>query len=359
MRTIFTTEDLKNFIEQVFNGNLRKSLLSNGQIVYDNENSEEIIMINDDDGETTTIDLAKYLNITFYSWKERLLEKSNVGIDANPQLSNFENWVQSLNFSMNEAYALVEKIDEEIVTSQDIDSSTISARVTFLMQADKIKNLDYYVTKIRNNFVGVPQEIQNSYGEMLTAYFLMGDLLFEQEPMMTQLGECIVCTANVQLSYMAQAMGWMDNKIYLSFDGDDTYDENGDIVGETKYMEMPLTEATWQAVFTSNTLPTAERPDITGIVTTAISNIKTISFFDFKNKQLTMRLNDIFWSLGAIRKNGLLTSVEDVNIPVFVKVTSNGNSYVYKDVIERMEKHIVNSDFNISSITLKNWGKII
>lgn len=359
MRTIFTTEDLKNFIEQVFNGNLRKSELSNGAIAYANENSEQIYLINEDDGEKSAVDLAKYLNINFYSWKERLAEKTNLGIDANPELSKFEDWVQSLNFSMNEAYALVEKIDEEIVTSQDIDSSTISARVTFLIQADKIKNLDYYVTKIRNKLVGLPQEIENSYGKMLTAYFLMGDLLFEQEPMMTQFGECIVCSANVQLSYMAEAMGWTDNKIYLSLDGDDTYNESGEIVGETKYMEMPLTEATWQAIFTSNPLTTVNRPDITGIVTTAVSNVKTFSFFDFKGSSLTVRLNEIFWTLGAVRKNGLLTTVADVNIPVYVKVVNGANSYVYKDVIERMEKHIVNSEFNISSITLKNWGKIV
>ena len=68
---------------------------------------------------------------------------------------------------MNESYGLVEKIDEEVTASQDIDSSIITGKVTFLIQTDKVKNLDYYVTKIRNKYLGVPQDIQKSYSDIL------------------------------------------------------------------------------------------------------------------------------------------------------------------------------------------------
>ena len=167
MRTSFTAEDFKNVIEATFNGNLRASQLSNGDIEYKNENSEKIILIDEDSGERKEADLAEYLNVLFYSWKQRIVEKGVEAINEDPQLSIFEDWVQSLNFSMKEAYALVEKIDEEVVSSQDIDSATIIGKITFLIQADKIKNLDYYVTKIRNKFLGVPQDIQNEYGEII------------------------------------------------------------------------------------------------------------------------------------------------------------------------------------------------
>ena len=49
---------------------------------------------------------------------------------------------------MNEAYALVEITDEEVTVSQDIDSSTKTGNITFLIQTDKVKNLDYYVSKL-------------------------------------------------------------------------------------------------------------------------------------------------------------------------------------------------------------------
>lgn len=357
MRTIFIAEDIKNIIETTFNGNLRQYQFSKQTIPYNNPNSEKILLIDENSGETQEKDIAEYLNIRFYNWKERLVSKENDGIDDMSHFSVFEEWVQSLNFSMNEAYALVEKIDEEVTASQDIDSATIIGKITFLIQADKVANLDYYVAKIRNAFLGVPQDIQNSYGDIIKAYIMMGSLSYDQEPFMSQLGETVIVSSNFRISYLANALTWNDTKIEISLQGDDTYDENGNIVGETKYLEMPITKASFQNIFTTNPLPTSQRPDLTGFIASAISTSKTFTFFDF-NKDLTMQFNDIFWSCSANRIDGRETSVKDVNIPIFIKVTSNNKSYIYKDIIDNMQKSLTNNDFNISSITTKGWGKI-
>lgn len=357
MRTNFTIEDVKNIIETIFNGNLKQSKLSNGSIAYVNPNSEKIMLIDEDDNTSREIDLAEYLNVKFYNWKERLVSKSDESIDEQPTLSVFESWVQSLNFSMNEAYALVEKIDEEVTASQDIDSSTIIGKITFLIQADKIKNLDYYVTKIRNSFLGVPQDIQNSFGDKIKSFIMIGALSYDQEPFTMQLGECLIVSLNFRLSYLADALTYSDTEIQISLNGDDLYDENGNIVGETKYLTMPLTKATFQNIFGTNPVPTSLRPDLTGFVANSLSTAKTLTFFDF-NKDLSLQFNDLFWSSPAIRVDGRVKAVQDVNIPVFIRVKSNGHSYVYKDVIEVMQKNLTNNDFNISSITLKGWGKI-
>lgn len=357
MRTIFTAEDVKNIIETIFNGNLRQFLMSKGDIPYNNPNSEKILLIDEDDGTQQEKDLAEYLNIKFYNWKERLVAKRDDDLRQDQNFSVFEDWVQSLNISMNEAYALVEKIDEEVTASQDIDSSTIIGKITFLVQADKIKNLDYYVSKIRNAFLGVPQDIQNSFGDVIKAYIMMGALSYDQEPFVSQLGETLIVSANFRLSYLANALTWTDTEIEISLNGDDVYDENGDIVGESKYLQMPITKASFQNIFSSNPLPTSARPDLTGFVASSLSTAKTFTFFDF-NKELTMQFNDLFWSCSAYRVNGVVSTVREVNIPVFIRVTSNGKSYVYKDVIDNMQKNLTNNDFNISSITTKGWGKI-
>ena len=359
-RTIFTTEDVKNIVEQIFNGNLRQSRLSRGMVEYENPNSEKILLIDSDSGEQTEKDLAEYLNIDFYAWKQRLVEKSSR--DAEEGYETFDDWVLSLNFSMNEAYALVETTDEDTVASQDIDSATKMGKITFIVQSDKIKNLDYYVAKIRNSFLGNPQHIQNSYGDNIVSYILMGTLMYDQEPIMTQIGECIIVSLNFRISYMSEALTYNDTKIEISLDGDDMYDARGNIVDasgkptDTKYLQMPITKATWQLIFASTAVPTAKRPDLTGFVATSISNVKTFSFFDF-NKELTMKFNDLFWRLSAHRINGVLSEKNSVNVPVYIRITSNGNSYVFKDMIDNMEKVLSNSDFNISSITLKGWGK--
>lgn len=356
MRTIFTIEDIKDIVEQIFNGNLKEYKLSKGSIPYKNPNSEKVLLIDEDDGTSQEVDIAEYLNVKFYNWKERLVSKENDGVDSNPSLSVFETWVQSLNFSMNEAYALVEKIDEEVTASQDIDSSTIIGKVTFLIQTDKIKNLDYYVTKIRNNFLGVPQDIQNSYGDKIKSFIMLGALSYDQEPFTSQLGECVVVSLNFRLSYLADALTYSDTEILISLDGDDEYDENGNVQGTTKYLTMPITKASFQNIFGTNAVPTSSRPDLTGFIANSISNAKTLTFFDF-NKELTMKFNDLFWRCSAIRVDGVLKAVEDVNIPVYIKVKSNNHFYIYKDVIENMQKSLTNNDFNISSISLKGWGK--
>ena len=358
MRTIFTVEDIKNIIENVFNGNLWLSKASNGSIPYKNPNSEKILLIDEDNGSQTEKDIAEYLNIKFYNWKERLVSKNSDFIDEEPSLSVFDDWVQSLNFSMNESYALVERIDEEVTASQDIDSATITGKITFLIQTDKIKNLDYYITKIRNNFLGVPQEIQNSYGDIIKAFVMIGALTYDQEPFTMQLGECVIVSLNFRISYLANALTYSDTEIQISLDGDDNYDENGAIIGETKYLTMPITRATFQNIFASNPLPTTERPDLTGFVATSLATAKTFSFFDFLNKELTMKFNDLFWSCSAYRIDGKLSQVRDVNIPVYIRIKSNGKTYVYKDMIDNMQKNLTNNDFNISSITTKGWGKI-
>lgn len=369
MRTVFTLTDLRNIIENIFNGNLRASQVSKGTIPYENPNSEIIGLIDEDTGNRKDVDLATYLNIHFYKWKDRLVSvgEKQFREDYNEEeqrLSVLEDWVQSLNFSMNEAYALVEKIDSEVVASQDIDSATITGRITFLIQTDKISNLDYYVSKIRNAFLGNPQEIQNAYGDIIKAYLLLGDLIYEQEPFMTQLGETIIVASNFKLAYLGSALTYNDTEIQISLDGDDLYDAEGNIVNadgeptETKYLTMPITKATWQNIFTTSPLSTQNRPDLTGYMAQALSNVKTLSFYDF-NKPLTMKFNDLFWRCSCVRYDGKIENVKNVNIPVYFRIISNGHSYVYHDIIDNMQKTITNNDFNISSITTKGWGKLI
>ena len=354
MRTRLTVQDLKNMFDNIFNGNLWQSK-ANSSVLYVNPNSEPVIF-KYEDGEEDVQDLARYLNVKFYCWKDRLVEKDG-SYENGGNFSVFEDWVQSLNYSLKETYALVEKVDEEVTASQDIDSATITGKITFIVQADKISNLDYYVTKLRNTYLGNVQDFQNSYGDIVKMYVFIGALNYDEEPMMTQLGETLVVSLNFKFSYLGDAQSWGDTKIEISLDGDDTY-SGGAIVGTTKYLEMPLTKASFQAVMASNAVPTAERPDLTGFLATTISNIKTLSFYDF-NKALTNRINDLFWSLGAIKIDGEDAPVLDVNIPVYIRITNNGHFYVYKDMIDNMQKSLTNNDFNIASITLKGWGKII
>ena len=344
MRTNFTSEDLKNMVEQIFNGNLRQSIVSKGSIVYNNPNSEKIMLIDDESGESEEKDLATYLNLHFYNWKERLVETKDTF--HGESLSVLESWVESLNVSMNESYALVEKTDEEVIASQDIDGSTIMGKITFLIQTNKIHNLDYYITKLRNQYLGVPQDIQNSYGETLKAFLLVGALMYEQEPFTSQLGETIIVSCNIKLTYLADALTYNDNKVQISIDD------------EEHYFDLPITKGTYQNVFATDPVTTNARPDLTGVMVSALTSVKTLTFYDF-NKPLMQELNHLFWSLPAYKVDGVLTVARTINIPVYVKIITGGHTYIFKDVIEQMEKVVTNNDFNICSLSLRTWGKVI
>ena len=342
MKTTFTSEDLKNLIEQIFNGNLRQSLASKGSVSYSNPNSEPIIFIDAETNEQTSKDLAEYLDVHFYNWKERLVETSDPYYEK--KFVNFEDWVESLNGSMHESYALVEKLDEEIVASQDIDSASITGKITFLVQADKIKNLEYYVTKIRNLYLGNPEDLQNSYGDIVKAYLLIGTLVYDQEPLMTQLGETVIVSCNFRLSYLNDALTYSDVQVSISLDN------------EANYYTMPITKATYQDIFAIDAVPRNGRPDLTGVVATTCTMVKALSFYDY-NKDLNKLLNEKFWGLSAYKVDDVVKSASEVNIPVFIKVVTGGHTYIYKDVIEQMEKVVTDNDFNVCSISLRTWGK--
>lgn len=412
-KTNLNTNDVKNILEQIFNGNLAKYRASLGKIAYENANSEKIILTDEGDGTQTEYDLAQYLDLRFYSWKNRLVDSENP--IASP-FSAFESWLESLNRSMDSSYALVELTDSEITPSQDIDSATLTGTITIIAQTNKIANLDYYVTKIRNIYSGAPQDIQNAFGDIVKAYINIGIPLYESEPQMLPIGECVEIRVNFTISYIMNAYDYTTTPIKLSFapvpvgvimantddinnvsgtsltlyirqnlgrkpiDGDClfvtltgvtpnqtyTFIYDGATqqwinygIGGRRWYDLPYNKLVWQNVATSQSAPKANRPDLTGFLPTAISQVKTISFYDF-DQYLTNEINKIFWETGAAQKGATLsvddlqdTEQSDVRIPIQIAVQYGGVWYVYKDFIETMQKTVSNGEFNITSLTLK------
>ena len=347
MRTILTNEDLKNIATNIFNGNLYLHK-ANNSIPYENPNSENIEIINEDTGVVEEIDLAEYLNIKFYSWKNRVVEVSD--LDITKRLTPFDVWAQSMDMSMNKSFALIETIDDESQASQDIDNASRIARITFLVQTDKIANLDYYVTKIRNSLLGKIQTIQNSYGKLLKAYISLGCLIYDTEPETLQYGSVIQCSCGFDISYMADALCYEDIEVEMSLNG-----ENG------TYHKVPITKSTCQLICIGNAEPTVTRPDLTGVVNTTMTWVKTFTFYDF-NQEFNKELNKIFWSRGAYKQGNSLDNMisikYDPNIPVFIRIKTDGRYYLYKDVIGNIEKIVTNGEFTITTLVLKGYGKI-
>lgn len=328
MRTFFSNEDMAKLLIDVYN-----------------QSDIEVGITIEETGEHIETTAVSYLDVQFYTWWEHVktMLEENIDIGANLR----ETWKDSLEKSIGKSYALIEQLDEETISSQDISGATISGRITFLVDANKIDVLEEYMRHIKSKYTGNPIKCETLNGEMVVGYLTLGILLYDQEPMQAQNGEVIAVTLNWKFNYLEVAGTYGDVKLEISLDGD----------VDANYKEMPIIKYTWQNIFTKESVPTAERVDLAGFIVKAISLGVTISFYDFE-KELTNAINSVFWRLGAIKKNGIVLPKQDVNIPIYLKATIGEDDYTYKCVLTDMQKVFSNNEFTISSITLNGWGKV-
>lgn len=328
-KTNLSTIDVKNIIETAFNGNLAAYKASNGEIAYENENSETIA-IQDELAVANEIDIAQYLDINFYAWKNRV--------------SEYDEWLTSLENVGQSTYALVELVDSEILPSPDIDSATLTGQMSILVPTNKVALLDYYVSKIRNVYAGNTFSITNRFGEEMKAYLNMGIALYEENPSVAQFGECVTVRVNFTLQYLNNALSYSDIKVELSLD-------------DTNFYELNYIQLEWAKTVASTSVPRPLTPASTGFLPKAMTNLKTLSFFDFE-KTLTKELNKKFFLLGAQKTGTDLNNLstvrgQSVQIPVTLRVLVDGVYYVYEDIITDMSKTVKNGAFTTTTITLK------
>lgn len=328
MRTFFSNEDMAKLLIDVYN-----------------QSDIELGLTIEETGEHIETTAVSYLDVQFYTWWEHVKTELEKNVDRGADLR--ETWKDSLSNSLGKSYALIEQLDEETISSQDISGATISGRITFLVDANKIDVLEEYMRHIKSKYTGNPIKRETLNGDMVVGYLTLGILLYDQEPMSAQNGEVIAVTLNWKFNYLELAGTYGDVKLAISL--------NGDV--DANYKEMPIIKYTWQNIFTKEAVPTAQRVDLSGFIVKAISLGVTLSFYDF-DKELTHAINSVFWRLSAVKKNGVVLPTQAVNIPIYLKATIGEDVYVYKCVLTDMQKVFSNNEFTISSITLNGWGKV-
>ena len=326
MRAFFSNEDMANLIQDIYK-----------------DNTISVTLIDEDTREETESDMVSYLNVKFYTWWEHLQTAAEDLIDAGSNVR--ESWKESMKNKLGSSYALIEQMDEATISSQDIIGATISGRITFMIDANKVKNLEYYLRYLKSKFTGNPITRACFDGSQVVGYLTLGILLYDQQPEVTPVGESIVATLNWKFNYMALAATYNDITFEISLD-------NG-----LNYKQMPIIKYSWQNIFVKESVPTAARVDLAGFLVKAISHSVTISFYDF-DKELTQAINSIFWRLNAVKINDTAQTVQVVNIPIYLRVTVGTDKYTYKCVLTDMQKVFSNNEFTISSITLNGWGKV-
>lgn len=327
MKVLFTNEDFKDFVAQDFADNT------------------ENMNVTDKDGESVDIDIADYLNVEFYDWSNRLSATSDEPLTSRVDGGIYEQWLASINASMNKAYALVEITNDEVTASPDLDNGTVAGQITFLIQSNKIKLLDYYIRLLRRNAMGVPKQLTTADGDEITTMWHYGILTYDEEPQMLQFGECIVARCGFTVSYINAAYTYNDMQMEISF------------FTEQNYAPLRMSRMTWQLIGAPLGLTMQNRPDIAGAVITSLQTVKNLTFFDFKDSEVVKQVRNILLTATAYKIDGEVAPATDVNKKVFFKVTFDGHEYVYRDVLEKVEMALTNNDINLISISLRNNAK--
>ncbi len=298
-RTIFTSKDIMNIMENVFK-----------------ENTETISI--ESFGETKEVDICSYLDVDFYTYKK----DTTVG---NTHSKNF---------------ALVEALEEEATISPDIDFVEKTGKITFLMQESKAGVLEYYLQKIRNKYIGVPEKIMNNYGETLNAYLLFGIMQYEEAPETVSSGRSIICSIGFKITYLTNALTYSDYDISLSFDNE-------------KYYQIPINEISMQIIFANDQLAKYSRNDLAGIRNKTCSFVISMSFYDFI-RPLTELINEKFMIFTATKKNGQDIGIQNINETIYLKIKiNNENEYLILCTYDNIQKRMENASYSSTSLTLK------
>lgn len=311
-------------------------------------NDYNIYIHNEDSGEETTTSIVDYLNVDFYSWRNRVVD-----IDAEHTQIPFQSWVESIEDSMNDAYGLVEIQDETTQISADIDNGTIDCKITFMVNSNKIEQLEAYLAHLREIYKGVPQTIVNRYGKSLKALIFVGALIPVDDPALTQIGDTIFCECGFSISYLLDALAYTDETLQVSFDG-------------TNFFDIIVSKDTHQLIFQAQANPKANRPDIAGDIATSATRVETLTFFVFSGSSIMDEIKEIFNKYCAVMvwdnesQEYVEAPIQNIRQEIFIKVESgdgdNKKGYIYKNVFTQIEKVRSNSDFTIMSITMKTSG---
>ena len=292
--------------------------------------------------------IVDYLNLEFYTFKKDLKDFVS---GANDDINVINHWIESLNRSMKASYGLVEVIGNTPMSSQDIDGGTIDGKVSIIIQADKIANLDYYLSTLRTKYIGIFEDLISD-GVYYTSHIVIGNLNYDTEPFSSVLGQVVLVSFDISIAYMQKVSTYQDEKIKLSFD-------------DTTYYDLPFTKANESIMFIGNQIIHQNRADTSGNVNNSATNTWVITFWLFDNGFINELQNKLYLYTcdKYITLDNDNNEVENarpvcpVNIPVYIKRTRNDISYIQKMVLTQFQKNYINNDFTIGTITLNRYSR--
>lgn len=318
--------------------------------IFNDSNNDFSIKLKNDNADIIEVDsIIDYLNVEFYTFKKDLKDFIS---GANDDINVLNHWISSLNNSMNATFGLVEVTNNAPLTSEDIDGGVVDGRVSIIVQADKISNLDYYITTLRNKYVGVFEDLISDNKEY-NAHIVISGLNYDTEPFRSVLGQVLLVSFDISIAYMQKAQTYQNEKCLFSFD-----DEN--------YYELPFSKANESLMFVGEQIIQQNKPDCSGSMNSSATNTWIITFWLFENNLFIKALQDKLYLYTCDKYITLDNNNEEVenarpicpvNIPIYIKRVRDDVTYIQKMVLSQFQKQYINNDFTIGILTLNRYAK--
>lgn len=269
------------------------------------------------------------LNIEFYSFKRRI--------------KSADDYLASMEKSLNQAYCLCELLQAKRLYSKDIDHLTIDGRLTVWLQTDKIKLLEAFIEECNSMCCGEVSEV-SIVDEKRSMLVELGAPQMIAAQSASEIGESATLTIAVKMELAPSLSSYNDYKIELSFDG-----------GET-YATVPFTSWTYVYNTSQVAIPVANKSD-SGFINVSQSNSISLNLYEF-NKPLTKELRKI-----ALRCNAIDKTTE-LNAPIYLRMTIGAGDatedvaevYIYKVLPKTITINGANTTFNTMAVVFAPEG---
>lgn len=309
-------------------------------------------VIIDDGVEHKQILIGEYLRTEFYTYTKDTRD-NNQYYDGNGNgfnFANFDQWLKSFG-AVSTSYAQVELSGLEVVSSEDIDMGSATATITFVMQIDKADIFEKYISKLRLVVAGKRHSFLNSDGEEIAFYATIGELNYDESPIDTPLGKCVVVSLTFGISFMQDTATSNQANIEISLNGSD-------------YEHLYYNEMTNDIMFTGKPNIKQGKPFASGMVNSSVSYATTITYWIFIKDNLQLKINQKLKEL--VDDNTTFTEIDTINIPVWIKeyipIYDDDGLLSTKTITTKMtivdyKTNYKNSDFINVSLSLNRYGK--
>lgn len=344
-KTEFNTYDIRKLFESVYNG-----------LTYD------IVELNQYLGTQKQVKIQDFIKLSLYDYKldikfDNLFEESEAF-----NFPNLDNWLMS-NGDTSRTYGLVELVSKNLTASIDIDMGSVNAKITFIINQDKVEPLENFISKLRTQYLGREIDYINKDNEKLAMYIELGDLTYESEPFSSPIGRTLIISLDLGISYISGADTYNDNEIMLSLDNE-------------KYYKMPIINLSDAFVFTNKSNISQERPYRSGIINTNVIKTQTLSFWTNKNNYIATEILHKVRIMNAdkIAKTEpndydtvSVSNTNDYDSNIIIYVSQKDRYYengelqeqwlINTMVINSLKVVTKNSDFINATLTLTEFGK--